>query len=83
MLTSFFLFVSSLYVFFSSSLHSLFVLLFFEVLVLLLINIIFLNFFSWYSVLIFLVVVVSVGAYGISILVDIVRSKGGNYFFSF
>lgn len=41
------------------------------------------NLFSWFSMLMFLVIVVRVGAYGISILVDIVRRNGGNYFFFF
>lgn len=83
MLIGFFLLLSSFFIFFSSSLHSFFVLLFLEFLVLLFINIMVINLFSWFSMLMFLVIVVRVGAYGISILVDIVRRNGGNYFFFF
>jgi hypothetical protein len=78
----FFIFLG-LYIFSFSSFHSLIFLLFVEVLVLSSIFFLLLNFYSWFILLIFLLIAVCLGAYGVSLLVSNSRRKGFIYFLSF
>lgn len=71
------------YIFFLSSFHSLIVLLFVEFLVLGCLGLLFLSYFSWFFSLMFLLVAVCLGAYGVSLLVSTSRRKGSNYYLSF
>jgi len=78
-----FLFIFSLYCVYYGSLHSIVFLLFIEILVLLVLSLFFFLSFSWFTGLMFILVAVCVGAYGVCLLVSLRRSKGGVYIFSF
>nr|YP_009050198.1 NADH dehydrogenase subunit 4L [Sancassania berlesei]YP_009498340.1 NADH dehydrogenase subunit 4L [Rhizoglyphus robini]AGZ63936.1 NADH dehydrogenase subunit 4L [Sancassania berlesei]AWX53539.1 NADH dehydrogenase subunit 4L [Rhizoglyphus robini] len=83
MVFCFFLFFVGFYVFYFSSFHSLIVLLFVEVLILGVLCFLFFMGYSWFFCLMFLLVAVCLGAYGVSLFVSLTRSKGVNYFLSF
>jgi hypothetical protein len=83
MLLSFVVFFMSFYLAFFRSFHSLIVLLFVETLVLLVLMVLFILYVSWFTSLMFLLVAVCLGAYGVSLFVSVSRSKGVDYYLSF
>nr|QZH55184.1 NADH dehydrogenase subunit 4L [Lardoglyphus konoi] len=68
---------------FFSSLHSLILMLLIEFMVLLVFYKVLGVYYNWVNCLMFLLVAVCVGAYGVSLLVSISRDKGGFYLLSF
>lgn len=71
------------YLFFFTFFHSLIVLLFVEVFVLCGFLFLLFSSYSWFFVLVFLLVCVCVGAYGVRLFVSTRRRKGVDYFLSF